>query len=154
MSLDDWSKIAQIVATLISAGALVFAAMQFYEANKNHKQNNAIQIWRDYEKYSMEHVDLSLFADSGSFDFSGMQINGYRNNFEKYEWYVSFMLWACEDISKAFSDPDWRHVIDEQLKRHRTFLKSDYFRGRDSFQKKTYDMLSSDFQRLLDRAIQ
>ena len=153
MELERVADYATIISACLAVASVMFVAYQITDFKINHKEALSVATWGDYERYSMDHPELSLMADTGEFDFSRLTLDGSRENFERYEWYVSYMLWACVEIGEIKKSDDWDTTIAEQLRRHKRFLISDYIRGKSDHKKATLDMLPRAFRRKVESVV-
>ena len=125
--------------------ALILGAMQvlYLRAAKRHedarriereaeqKRDNAQALWRQYELMCIQYpefafprdakITLDMINETGTF-------NGDRKQFTSYEYFVSFMLYAMEEIHDIFGDrDDWETSIIQELEWHDDYLPTDYF---------------------------
>jgi hypothetical protein len=131
----DWmSAIAESATAIFALVALVFAVWQVRVTKRSASQANSVTVWRDYELLAMKHPEFHGICQE-QLDFKCLSLNGDRNQFTSYGWYVSFMCWACEAVLETFpKNKDWRESTAAQLSFHRAYLFSEWFEtiGRSS----------------------
>lgn len=116
--------------TLVAVFALVVAFRQIRVSQRSAREATARAIWHDYEKLCFEHpmfanTDL-LGADAIKFDEG--QINRDPVLFEKYQWFVTVMLGACDEMLHSFrKEEDWKRYLTHHLEYHKLYLKSRSF---------------------------
>jgi hypothetical protein len=66
---------------------------------------------------------------TGAFvDMSEKTFAGSRDEFVRYEYFISFLLYAGESILQAYEQqPDWSKSVDDEIGWHKIYLASDYF---------------------------
>ncbi len=120
--------LSQAVGVCLTLFALGFAAGQIASGRVSQREATAKEVWRDYELLGLQHPDLAL-PDSGDCDADAEAFQGSREKFKKYRWYVSFMLLACEEILLCTRNrEDWLSAIERQIRRHKDYIGSDFFR--------------------------
>ena len=111
--------IAGLSSLAFAAAGLSATAVQMGRNRNYQKENTAKAVYRDYLKLA---VDNPVLADG---DLTKIQASGLL---DKYRWYVSYFLWACEEvIAFAPTDTEWHQDIVAQLGYHRAYLASDEF---------------------------
>ncbi len=132
-------------ADVIQALAIVVAVvLAFYTVITNQitqQKNIAAETWRDYEKISFENPQFLMREKTIDFLAKKLVIEGqpvpidavereffYRENFSKYQWYISIMLLSCEEVLKIKKlEKDWENTLKHQMKIHENFISSDHF---------------------------
>ncbi len=64
--------------------------------------------------------------DLKGLDMENLTLGGSKEEFERYEWFISFMLWSFEEVFHLSSDPSWSNTIRSSLRTHAEYLKSEY----------------------------
>ncbi len=131
------TDVIQSVSILV---AVVFAILTILTNRKTQQKNIAAETWRDYEKLSFEHPQFSMREKTIDFLAKKLVIEGqpvpidavereffYRENFFKYQWYISIMLLSCEEVLKDKLEKDWETALKHQMRIHEKFINSDYF---------------------------
>jgi hypothetical protein len=125
--LNSWADLGTLVggiATAIAALAAFFAAgfayWQIRAGREAQRETVARQTYGDYLKLAIQYPDFA----SGSQPADALK-------FEQHEWFVSYMLNACEHILLfAAHSREWRHCVRAQLGYHRPYLcENDWFRA-------------------------
>jgi|SRR6516225_4841589 hypothetical protein len=61
-------------------------------------------------------------------DTNKYTFNNIREEFLKYEYFVSLLLYACDGILDVYARrPDWARAVKEEIGWHQTYLSSSYF---------------------------
>jgi hypothetical protein len=129
-----------VIQTISVLVAVVFAIVTIITNRKTQQKNIASETWRDYEKISFEHPQFSMREKTIDFLAKKLVIAGqplpidavaqeffYRENFFKYQWYISIMLLSCEEVLKNKLEKDWETALKHQMRIHEIFINSDYF---------------------------
>jgi hypothetical protein len=110
-------------AAFIAVGAVIAAFLQVRAARAVQREALARQAYNDYLKLCFAEP---AFA-SGDWQ-KGPSGLPPELLFEKYEWFVSVMLGACEAILLHVSDKDeWRDAIQSQISYHSNYIRSQQF---------------------------
>jgi hypothetical protein len=133
--------ISGVVTATVAVLALIIAIVQIWTSKKSQRIATAKAIYREYLKLCFDNPDFSYRRtqpkDSGD------------KLFEKYAWFVSNMLFSCEEIYLHFPyDEKWKNAIILQCSYHSTYLNSEYFKKTDEMN--TY---SERFVELVDESI-
>ena len=91
--LEDMSHVATIAG-------VSFAIYSIYFGLRSHNEKMISDIWRDFDKVTMEYCHLYVAGQSGEFDFEKRHINGDCELFEKYIWYLSLLVFNIELTQK------------------------------------------------------
>jgi hypothetical protein len=108
---------------LLAALGLFATAIQVHRNRAFQKENTAKGVYRDYLKMAVENPILA--------DGDLKQIKDGKR-MEQYRWFVSYLLWACEEIiTFAPNDPQWKEDVESQLGYHLEYLSGDEFRAHE-----------------------
>src|SRR5262245_64608650 len=125
--------IATWVAALAAIGGLWFAGAQLRsakdiqaDARDIQREATANEIWMNYEQRGLEYPKYAN-PELSRFDYKERTLDGQRQKFYEYEWFVSFMLLACDAVLLLDSRA-WETVVKENLSYHKAYLKSKIFR--------------------------
>jgi hypothetical protein len=130
-SIKDFATIASLV--LATAG-LAATAIQMQRNRNFQKENTAKAVYRDYLRMATDNPTLA----------NGNYSKIPEEKREQYKWFVSYFLWACEEvINFAPRDPQWHEDIADQIKYHEEYLCSKEFRDQE------LPFYSSELQRLI-----
>lgn len=125
---ENAEKIGTLCTAAAAILALIYAHLQISEGRKAERQANAHELWRDYLRLAF---DNPKFADPGfnlaKFDYEDLTIDGSRELFQKYEWFIDAVLDACEEILEVLPSKEWQATVRIQLRLHRDYLQSPYF---------------------------
>jgi hypothetical protein len=116
----EWKEIAGNIPLALAALGLCATAIQVHRNRTSQRENTAKSIYRDYLQMA---VNDPLLADG---DFQKITTS---NGLEKYRWFVSYLLWACEEIIEfAPKDEIWDRDVRQQIGYHRQYLLSSEFK--------------------------
>ena len=117
--MDSLNTAIAAFALVVSVGAAVFAARR---GAVTAKTQSALAIYHDYLRLCVEHPMMASFEAASSIpNFPSLDEleDACTEDSERYLWFVSFMLSACENI--RFSDDydnDWKRAIADQITFH------------------------------------
>jgi hypothetical protein len=138
-------NLENMLIALFAAIALIFGFLQisYLRAAKRHedarrvdreaaqKRDNAQALWRQYELMCIQYPEFAFPRDAKIIlDMSNETgtFNGDRKQFTSYEYFVSFMLYAMEEIHDTFGNrDDWETSIIQELEWHDNYLPTEYF---------------------------
>jgi hypothetical protein len=112
---------AAVIALCLSLGGVLIAW-------QSHKERIVSDYWRDFDKTSIDHADLYVAAHDGTFDFQKFTLDGSAEKFQKYVWYVSYLVFCIEKTLRLRRSKGWNIFFLNQIRRHRRFFASDYCR--------------------------
>src|SRR5215469_6261088 len=108
------------VAALIAVGAVLAAFLQVRAARSVQREGVARQAYSGYLKLCF--AEPAFASGNWQKSFPAIPEN---LQFEKYEWFVSVMLNACEAILLHVADKDeWIETIRSQIGYHIEYIRS------------------------------
>ena len=116
---ESANTVIAALALIVSIGAAFFAARR---GAATARTQSALAIYHDYLRLCVEHPTMASFEATASLpNFPSLdKLEDARTpDSERYLWFVSFMLSACENI--RFSDEydrEWERAITDQLTYH------------------------------------
>lgn len=128
-SANNVTDIISNVATALAAVAALFALrlgwIQIRENRLTQSEATAKDIYREYLRLALEYPQYSLP------DYSRISADENSDEFKQYEWFVSFLIYAAEEILAFFPDSEgWRATITSQFEYHREYLQAGYINPR------------------------
>jgi hypothetical protein len=81
-------------------------------------------------QYYLRCIDHPEYAnpDPSKLDFEKEEYDGDCREFYNYQWFVSFMLLACDQVIRLRGGgPDWEKFVKNNVGYHRDYLKSSAF---------------------------
>ena len=82
---------------------------------------------RRYDLLCIEHPHFAC-PDLSRVDLERKPFDSDARKFISYEYFVSFLAYACEEIHGVYGhEPDWMDSILDELDWHAEYLTSDYF---------------------------
>jgi hypothetical protein len=134
MDADKYAYVATVVTAAVASIALIFSWAQIRAGRMVQREAYARELYRDYLKIAFEYPQLAN-PSLGKFDFAQRTIDDDRKDFERYEWFISFLLDACDEILRTDTQTarmntrsEWYETIRTQISFHRGYLTSDYLR--------------------------
>jgi hypothetical protein len=118
---ETLAAVATVAAAFFALVALVGVTFQIRASRSIEREAIAHQIWRDY---------LVLAFENPNFAAPNLTKIRAEGTLEKYEWFVSVMLYGAEQIlmSRARSRP-WKNVIRDQIRYHYDYITTDQFQN-------------------------
>jgi hypothetical protein len=113
-----WQKfgnIAQIAAPVMTAVGIVFVLMQIHTLESVNRTAGARQIYLGYVEKEFQYPQ---FANP---DYDRIKQSSADEQ-TRYESFVSYMLYSCEEALVAFKDREWRLTCEEEVKPHLPYL--------------------------------
>jgi len=121
-SLADWAHLATIVTAVVAVLALVGVMWQVRIGRLSQREATASALYGHYLSLAVQHPNLA----SASIEIPPKDT--LNETFESYEWFVSLMLHAFEQILELTEgDEAWRGAIAAQIKYHDDYLLSERF---------------------------
>ncbi len=117
---ETLAAFATVCAAIIAVGALIGVAFQVHGGRITEREATAHNIWMDYLKLAFENPEFAAPS------LSALRVDG---RLEKYEWFVSVVLFGAEQIlmSHARHRP-WGRIIIDQMRYHIEYIQSRQFR--------------------------
>ena len=118
----SWIQVGANVAAILGLVGVVLAYRQLHAGLRGQREATAIGIWKDYLHLALQHPTLAAPREFLTTSSRGTE------EFERYEWFVSAMLFACEQIvALSPDDRAWRDTVLSQLRYHKRYLGGNYF---------------------------
>ncbi len=124
--LKSWADVGSLIGGLSAAIGLIIASIaaclgyiQIRAGKETQREAVARQTYNEYLKLAIQYPNLA----AGNQPTDPLE-------FESYEWFVSYMLNACEQILLFEpNSPEWQFCVRAQLDYHRHYLtNNDWFR--------------------------
>jgi hypothetical protein len=111
-----YGNIAQIGSAIFALVGFGAVLLQLSEIRHNNRATGARQVYLAYTDLNFKHPEYALP------DFDKLK-SGDRAVFERYKSFVSYLLYACDEVMNAFpKEPEWRKSCEYELKEHLPFL--------------------------------
>jgi hypothetical protein len=115
-----WQKFgnaAQIGSAVIAVFALGAIYWQVQFNFKLSRDANAHDIYRTYLQMAVQYPRLAYPEAANAV----AEMN--REQRARYGWFVSYLLYTCEQILTSFpDDPEWQRACDEQVRYHADYM--------------------------------
>jgi hypothetical protein len=130
-------NLAQVFIAVLASVALIFTYLQIAAARRGQHEATAKEIYRGYLEVAFENPELAI--PSPETDISS----------DKYRWFVSILLNACDELLYGTTDPVWRTVVSTEVKYHERYLGSREFLKED----KGWSLYSDELQAVAKQAL-
>jgi hypothetical protein len=118
-SIFWWQKygtLAQMAQATVALLGFVAVLFQINEIRSGNRASSARQVFLGYTDLAFKNPKFSAP------DYAAIRAGGHDEQ-TQYESFVSYFLYACEEVSSAFADSrEWRASCDYDLKPHLPFL--------------------------------
>ena len=115
------------VTALAAIVALVFGVWQVLAARAVQREATAKEIWKEYYLSCVDHPELANPGLS-KLDLKKQELGGDRGKFYDYQWFVSFMLLACDEVLQLRGGgPDWERFVQNNVGYHHDYIRSPAF---------------------------
>jgi hypothetical protein len=127
LTLQTWEDVgggATAIGVLVAVIAAAITYGQYIGGRQIQKEATAKQVYSNYLQLAIEHPSFA----SGFFPADPAEK-------ERYKWFVSYMLNACEQILDATSDDkEWRDCGRAQIEFHKNYMVTDErFRTKEKY---------------------
>ena len=107
---------AQIAAAVVSFMGFSAILFQISEVRTNNRATGARQVYLSFTDVAFKNPQFSVP------DYEKIRA-GSHDQLVAYENFVSYFLYACEEVKAAFaSQAEWVNTCDYDLKHHMSFL--------------------------------
>jgi hypothetical protein len=123
LAAEDLSAFATIATAAVAVLALIIAITQILVGKHEARLAVAKSIYKDYLALAMQNPQFS----SASYPIENPRLHEFskdRDDYEKYEFYVSYLLFAVEEILHLTKNsPEWKSGLQAQLRYHALYLQ-------------------------------
>jgi hypothetical protein len=113
---QGWGNVAQITSALVAIFGFAAILLQLNEIRSNNRAASARQVYLAYMDLEFRNPELAVP------DYDKIKA-GDRDTRNRYESFVSYLLYACEEALSAFGlQGEWRNSCEYDLKGHLPFL--------------------------------
>jgi hypothetical protein len=131
------------VTALAAIVGLAFVSWQVWSARRTQREATANDTWMNYEQFGLKNPKYAN-PELSVLDYEKTTLDGDRQKFYEYEWFVSFMLLACDAVL-ILSSRAWEHVVKANLRYHLDYLNSEVFK------EEGWDLQSTAIQGLINK---
>lgn len=111
-----YGNIAQIASAVIAIAGFAAVLMQLSEIRQNNRASGARQVYLAYTDLNFRHPEFAL-PDVPKMKASDPAL------FERYKTFVSYLLYACDEVMNAFpKEEEWRKSCAYEIREHLPFL--------------------------------
>jgi hypothetical protein len=121
---DEVSAYAAVATLVIAIFALFVAGRQLIIGKSEARRGFAYSIYKDYLALAFANPKFS----SASYPIENPRMKAFSNDrdeYERYEYYVSYLLFAAEEVlNLSKNSASWRETLRDQLRYHALYLDS------------------------------
>ena len=123
MSNLDWPG---WLTTITAFVALAFGIWQIRSSREDTQEATAKSTWMEYY---LRCIEFPKYANPelSKLDYEKQELDGTRGKFFEYQWFVSFMLLACDEVIRLRGGADWERFAENNVGYHRDYIKSPAF---------------------------
>jgi hypothetical protein len=152
MALQHLAYVANIVSAVCFVASLAVALYSMRRAFRTQRYSIASQLW---DAYLARAIQYPRFAYPDSFldlyDYQKKTFESKREEFERYEWFVSALLRTSEEVLSEFDAEHGRsETAFRSIKYHKKYLA---WRRDQKIEDDYIDALSPKVRRLIDRVL-
>lgn len=130
LTAEELGASASALTFVVAAVALLVAWMQLMSSKREARNALAKTLYREYLLLAMQHPDFSM-ASYPVENPRMSRFSGDKRQYDAYEFYVSHMLYAVEeivDLTKGRPEwGGWKEAVLSQMEYHALYLKSNDF---------------------------
>lgn len=130
LSADEVNASAAVMTFFIASAAVVVAWRQLRSGRQEARNSLAKTLYKDYLALAMSNPRFSM-ASYPINDPKFIELRKNQEDYDAYEFYVAYLLYAVEEIVELTSGGDewlgWRETIMSQLGYHALYLQSQDF---------------------------
>jgi hypothetical protein len=113
---QGWGNVAQITSALVAIFGFAAILLQLNEIRSNNRAASARQVYLAYMDLEFRNPEFAVP------DYDKIKA-GDHDTRNRYESFVSYLLYACEEALSAFGmQGEWRNSCEYDLKGHLPFL--------------------------------
>jgi hypothetical protein len=111
-----YGNIAQIASAVFAVVGFGAVLLQLSEIRHNNRASGARQVYLAYTDLNFKHPEYALP------ELDKLK-SGDPAVFERYKTFVSYLLYACDEVMSAFpQQQEWRRSCAYEIKAHLPFL--------------------------------
>ena len=113
---QKWGNAAQIAAALIAVCGFAAVLLQLNELRNNNRATSARQVYLAYLDLEFRNPEFAVP------DYESIKV-GDRATRLRYESFVAYLLYACEEALTAFAKmKEWQNSCESDVSAHLPFL--------------------------------
>jgi hypothetical protein len=105
-----WGDIPTWLTLIAALFALRYGIKQVQSSREDSREATAKQIWKDYHLHGIQYSELAN-PDFSKLDCKKEEYDGDRGKFYDYQWFVSLMLLACDEVLRLRGGSDWERIV-------------------------------------------
>ncbi len=114
------------LTTIMAFVALVFGIWQIRSRERTSREATAKQTWMEYYLRCIEYPKYAN-PELSKLDYKNRNSMETAGKFFDYQWFVSFMLLACDEVILLRGGAEWERFAENNISYHRDYIKSPAF---------------------------
>src|SRR4051794_4208316 len=124
MTLSEMKDWATIIAAGVAGVSAVIALATFWMNRSNQKDALIQKAYYDYLKMALDNPDLA-FPPTAKFNYKEQTLDGDKEKFEQYEWFLSAMLVTVHFVRKVRPwSKLWKNLTTNQISYHWEYIET------------------------------
>ena len=103
-----------------------FCSFGVWNLARTLREATAKQIWMEYYLRCIEYPKFAN-PELSKLDYKNQTLDGKKEKFFDYQWFVSFMLLACDEVIRLRGGAEWERFAENNVSYHRDYIKSPAF---------------------------
>jgi hypothetical protein len=124
ISLQEIAWIGTSLSGLGVFASVILAARSLALSRENQRRTTASNLWDSYLGRAIEFPEFAYpEAFFEQYDFKNRTYKGKKEEFERYEWFLSALLRSSDDIIESYDKTDERILLVERnIGYHRHYI--------------------------------
>ena len=118
-----WWDIPTWLTLIAALFALRYGIKQVQSSREDSHEATAKEIWKDYHLHGIQYSELAN-PDFSKLDYKKQEYDGDRVKFYDYQWFVSLMLLACDEVLRLRGGSDWERIVKNNIRYHLPYINS------------------------------
>lgn len=121
-----WRPVARVEPPMPLMAA-AFAALSVGVLNMlSWREAKAKELYLGHCDVALAHPKFSN-PDLATLDLRARTVDGSKESFEQYEWYVARLVYTLDECLKLAPVRHWYKTAETQLANHKRYFSSDYY---------------------------
>src|SRR5262245_18167578 len=108
--------------TTITAVVALFAIWQIRSSREDTQEATAKSTWMEYYHLRCIEFPKNAKPELSKLDYEKQTLHGSPGKFIEYQWFVSFMLLACDEVIRLRGGADWERFAENNVGYHRDYI--------------------------------
>jgi hypothetical protein len=111
------------LTTIAAFVALWFGIRQVQSSREDAREATAKSIWMAYHVHGIEYPKYAN-PELSKLDYKNEKLDGDQGKFYEYQWFVSLMLLACDEVLRLRGGSDWERIVKNNIRYHLPYINS------------------------------